>query len=30
MAVNWLTGDALEQVRALPDSSVDLVATSPP
>jgi len=30
MTVEWLTGDALEQVRALPDDSVDLVATSPP
>ena len=30
MTVTWLTGDALEHVRALPAASVDLVATSPP
>ena len=30
MTVQWLTGDALEHTRALPDNSIDLVATSPP
>lgn len=30
MTAVWLTGPALEVVRTLPDSSVDLVATSPP
>ena len=30
MTVTWLTGDALDHVRALPDASVDPVATSPP
>lgn len=30
MTVTRLTGDALETVRTLPDSSVDLVACSPP
>jgi hypothetical protein len=28
--IQWLTGDALDAVRGLPDRSVDLVATSPP
>lgn len=30
MTVTHLTGQVLDQVRALPDGSVDLVATSPP
>lgn len=30
MTIQWLTGDALEQVQSLPDISVDLIATSPP
>lgn len=30
MTIRWLTGDVLDQVRALPDNSVDFVASSPP
>lgn len=30
MTVDYRTGDVLDQIRQLPDASVDLVATSPP